>query len=377
MNNFQFMPYALLGFLISLGSFKFLISRGVGHILYIRSEKSTSQARLLGGLPLAISTLIYFLVSSGTYTQALASLLPALIITCYGFYDDKYELRARLKLAFQILSIGIFAISVAHQISGISYLVSASLIWFFGMALVNGANLLDGLDTMTIKTAGSILLGFAVVSLLKENQFAFGLSIVSILSLAAFYPFNKEPAKIYLGEIGGSFLGLTFLILGFSNYVSLTKTHSLIGSLSYGLLLCSLPINELAISFLRRIWAGKSPFRGDRLHLHHILRSKYKLSASTTSTAIAIGNLLIFFLTFPIAEVFSPTIGLITNVTLSVSAYIYLCKKSWIASKISESEQNPFRHFANKPIMLINTKEMEDTHVFICYDQIDKQKKAA
>lgn len=372
---FPFM-IACLNFIFSFAGYQYLITRKPSNFFYIRSEKSSSHAHLLGGLPLALN-IIAVLFMNISDQQAITTLLPALIITGYGFYDDKYEMRARLKLIFQASAVGIFAFTIAPSISVVNPVVSVGVIGFFGMALVNGTNLLDGLDTMTLKTAGTSLIGFVVVSYISNNPFALTLSLSTLMSLAAFYYFNKEPAKLYLGEIGGSFIGLITLVLGVSNYISLSKGHSAIGSFAYVLILTSLPLNELGISFLRRIWAKKSPFRGDRLHLHYVLGSKYKLSASATATSIASGNLIILAISLPIAEYISPSLGLVVNIFLSLGTYIYLCKDAWMASKSKDENRNPFRHLINKPVVLVNSKDMEDATVIICYENFDQKKKAA
>lgn len=367
---------ACLNFIFSFAGYQYLITRKPSNFFYIRSEKSSSHAHLLGGLPLALNVIAVLFINVSDQ-QAMTALLPALIITGYGFYDDKYEMRARLKLIFQASAVGIFAFSVAPVISVVNPLITIGIVGFFGMALVNGTNLLDGLDTMTLKTAGTSLIGFVIVSYISNNSFGLTLSLSTLMSLAAFYYFNKEPARLYLGEIGGSFIGLVTLMLGVSNFISLSKSHSPIGSFAYVLILTSLPLNELGISFLRRIWAKKSPFRGDRLHLHYILGSKYKLSASKTATSIAAGNLLILAISLPIAEKISPSLGLIVNIILSVGTYIYLCKDAWIESKSKDENRNPFRHLINKPVVLINSKDLEDSRVIICYENFEQKKKAA
>lgn len=365
----------VLSFIFSLAGYQYLITLQPGSIFYVRSEKSTSAARLLGGLPLAAAVCIFLFYNVSDH-QAAVTLIPAIIITAYGFFDDKYEMRARLKLIFQIMGVGLVSLFSASMYSD-SIALTVPVMFIFGMALVNGSNLLDGLDTMTIKTATSTLLGFFAVSYITKNSFALNLSVVAIASLNAFYFYNKEPAKLYLGEIGGSFIGLTFLVLGFSNFITLNKTHSPIGSLAYVLLLCSLPLNELGISFVRRLWSRRSPFRGDRLHLHHILRSRFHFSASQTSTVIAAGNLVILAITLPIAENVSPTLGLFSNVFLSLGLYIWICKDTWAASKACEEEQNPFRHFINKPVILVNTKDLDESAVIICFNEELKEKKFA
>ncbi|MBA3679356.1 undecaprenyl/decaprenyl-phosphate alpha-N-acetylglucosaminyl 1-phosphate transferase, partial [Candidatus Saccharibacteria bacterium] len=70
--------------------------------------------------------------------------------------------------------------------------------------------------------------------------------------------YNFHPAKIFNGDSGAYFLGMTLGIIAiFSG-----------GKLATAALVLGVPIIDALWAALRRILAGRSPFSADRGHLH-------------------------------------------------------------------------------------------------------------
>ena len=82
-----------------------------------------------------------------------------------------------------------------------------------------------------------------------------------------FFPYNLNPAKIFMGDTGATFLGFTLAVLSIQG---LFKMYAVI-SFFVPFLIFGLPIFDTAFAMLRRILAGKSPMEADRGHLHHRL----------------------------------------------------------------------------------------------------------
>ena len=82
-----------------------------------------------------------------------------------------------------------------------------------------------------------------------------------------FFPYNLNPAKIFMGDTGATFLGFTLAVLSIQG---LFKMYAII-SFFVPFLIFGLPIFDTAFAMLRRILAGKSPMEADRGHLHHRL----------------------------------------------------------------------------------------------------------
>jgi len=109
-----------------------------------------------------------------------------------------------------------------------------------------------------------------------------------------FLVFNFNPAKIFLGEGGSLFVGY---ILGILAIVSN-------GKIAVTLLILGIPLLDAAWVILRRIFIEKkSPFKGDKKHLHFRL-----LDAGLTQRQAV---LLLYFITFSfgLAALFSQSFG--------------------------------------------------------------------
>tara|TARA_B100000686_G_C16669265_1_gene905431 strand:- start:900 stop:1346 length:447 start_codon:yes stop_codon:yes gene_type:complete len=70
-----------------------------------------------------------------------------------------------------------------------------------------------------------------------------------------------------MGDSGSTFVGFSIACLG----VLLSQGELSLMSPVTGLWLVAVPIYDVFTSMFRRIFRGKSPFKPDRYHLHHIL----------------------------------------------------------------------------------------------------------
>ena len=82
-----------------------------------------------------------------------------------------------------------------------------------------------------------------------------------------FLPYNLNPAKIFMGDTGSTFLGF---ILASVSIQGLFKFHMLI-SFAVPFLMLGLPIFDTCFAILRRVSKGQSPMTPDRGHIHHRL----------------------------------------------------------------------------------------------------------
>ena len=82
-----------------------------------------------------------------------------------------------------------------------------------------------------------------------------------------FMPYNLNPAKMFMGDTGATFLGY---ILATMSIQGLFKFYAVI-SFAVPFLILGLPIFDTAFAFIRRIAHGQSPMHADRGHIHHRL----------------------------------------------------------------------------------------------------------
>ena len=352
--------------------------------LTIPARKSTTNAVQLGGLPISLTIFfssLYLIYSSSRIDGNFELVLSrwsycSLFIIAYGYLDDRFELRPIVKLIMQLFCVLSFALLTAEIFTRYQSVLSFLIVFVWGMGTVNGSNLLDGLDTLTIKLTTSILLFYFCCSLIFQIPPLMWVTCMIAAGILSFYFFNREPAKVHLGEIGGSYMGMSFLLLSSFLYLGLIPKYGHIESCGMALLPLTLPMVELGISFLRRIYNRKSPFRGDRLHVHHILKNYHNFSASISSSIMMLGHLFSLTVSGLVAYAINPWLGYFCHLTLMISMYLSIGVKYWKGSDTLDlSAKSIFQYLRKKDVMIIDSSKIDDFQITIMegeeYDEND------
>ncbi len=371
---------AISTFLFCLGSYAFLNSmrKRTGGFLYklfyISARKSSTDAMQFGGLPLAIGLIMVWILfgrfgaslfsqDSSFSTIFFHAIIPGTLITIYGYFDDKFELRPIIKLLTQFIVVTVYALFTSRTLYPEFSSVSFLIVSFFGLGVINGKNLLDGLDTLTIKLSLVSYMHFVILGLFFHIPTVTAVALISVAPLFAFYFFNREPAKIHLGEIGGTFIGLSLIVLSSLLHRGIIVAHSatMAQATLFALIPLSLPMAELSISFLRRMVNGRSPFSGDKFHVHHILRNYWKWSASKVATVMALVYLCITVISLACSFLIHPLGGYIAKVLLLGGAYFYVGRKYWFGkNKLDFSAKSLFHFIRKKDVMILETAIIDE-----------------
>ena len=225
----------------------------------------------MGGLAIFFAFLIAVLCFAGIDRELRGILLGATIIVVLGILDDILTLKALPKFAVQIVAAVIAVLHgcrIEHFMgfrlaTWLSYPVS--VIWI--VAITNAVNFIDGLDGLAAGvsaiSAGSML----VVALLVPDYNSAILLAAIVGACAGFIPYNFNPAKIFMGDTGATFLGY---ILATLSVTGLFKMYAII-SFAVPFLILGVPIFDICFAFLRRIAKGQNPMKADRGHVHHRL----------------------------------------------------------------------------------------------------------
>jgi len=233
----------------------------------------------LGGLAIFLGFLISVLIFAQIGKEMQGILIGAVIIVILGIVDDVKSLPAKLKLAVQLIA-AFIAVSHGVMIEVINNpnIFSENPYWVLGIwswpitviwivAITNSVNLIDGLDGLAdgVSTIGALTM-LILALILGEGDIALICGAL-VGACVGFMPYNMNPAKIFMGDTGSTFLGF---VLGTLSVQGLFKYYAVI-SFVVPFIILGLPILDTTVAFTRRILRGQSPMTADRSHIHHKL----------------------------------------------------------------------------------------------------------
>ena len=237
----------------------------------------TAATPRLGGAAIAAGFFLSALAFTAPSSVLTGVLRASLLVALMGAADDCFSLRAPLKLALQLLAallawragarIDVLTLPFAggRCVSLGAWGLPLTLLWM--LACTNAVNLIDGLDGLA---AGVTAIG-ALSLLLVAAAAGEGEIAVLLAALAGgclgFLPYNRSPARIFMGDTGSQLLGF---VLGAASTAGMFKSHAAL-SFFVPLFALGLPLFDTVFAFSRRALRGKNPLRADRGHIHHRL----------------------------------------------------------------------------------------------------------
>ena len=255
------------------------ISMKVGAIDYPKARGMHQKPMpRMGGLAIVIGfmftvLLLYRFVEFGETRKLIGFMIGATMIVVLGMFDDIYDLRARFKFFVQILA-ALVAIMSGIQIhvvmwpvtKALTYLsVPITLLWIVGVT--NAVNLIDGLDGLAAGVSSIAALCVMVLCILTGEEMAILLTAALAGSCLGFLPRNFNPAQIFMGDTGATFLGYTLAV---TSILGVFKGYAIL-ALVVSMLCLGLPIFDTIFAMVRRFAKHQPIMQADRGHLHHRL----------------------------------------------------------------------------------------------------------
>lgn len=234
----------------------------------------------MGGLAIFMGFVAACLIFAETSTPIMGMLIGAVIIAVMGAVDDIVALNAWVKLAGQIAAaivvircgVTFDAISNPNLLSddaiiyigwNVSYFLT--VIWIVGCT--NAVNLIDGLDGLAVGVSAISSLTMLFVALFVAEPVVSVILACVVGACVGFMPYNMNPAKIFMGDVGSQLLGF---VLATVSVMGMFKFHTIITFL-VPVMAMAVPLADTAFAFIRRILKGQSPFTADKGHFHHRL----------------------------------------------------------------------------------------------------------
>ena len=298
---------------------------------------------LIGGIGIYFAIAGIFLLAENIPLEIKWLLGSGGFLVIIGFLDDLLDIKPFFKLIGQIIAATIMCIGSDIYIRQIGILPNGDMVnigmigpfltVFVVVGMTNAFNFIDGIDGL----AG--LMAMIAVT-----------AVMLIITLTGGYVIHDESLGIFRGAIGGyllvnmaivtprkAFLGdAGSMLIGFViawilvYYSQLPPDRALPASMT--LWVVALPVIDTIIIMWRRMGKGKSPFKPDRRHLHHIFQ-RFGFTALQTLAVICLLSIGLTTVGL-IAYMLGGDAGASLLFVGLIIAYHYIIKHSWRISSL-------------------------------------------
>lgn len=251
-------------------------ARGLGLIDRPNDRSSHKQPTVKGGGVVFSSVFLFFLLLFYLWVPGFKAASAMVLIVCplvliVGWLDDRFNLSALVRLFIHLVLSGLIisylsnGLEIEFQLLFLppnQWLNIVFTLLFLGW-FTNLYNFMDGADGMAAGTgmvASALLGGLSFYAGAHELG---GVYLLLAAAIAGFIPWNWSPARIFMGESGSYFLGITF------------ATLALVGKLKYDLSLYptivvfGLFIVDPTFTLIVRVSRGENPLRAHRHFAFH------------------------------------------------------------------------------------------------------------
>lgn len=374
--EFQIISSLIISLIISIASIPVIINISKLKDLMAEIELRSSHEKLtptLGGVAIFAATLISYFIWDNPYEGHEIHLAVADLIILFflGIKDDILILSPKKKLLIQIaasillITLGDLRINSLYGLLGVNnipYFLSIIFTTFIFISLINAINLLDGIDGLagTVGVMASICFGYLFFNLGLFAHATLAFSLAG--SLIGFLRYNwSTKNKIFMGDTGSLIVG--FLLSFFAvKYIILNSDYLYNPQLGndapiLAMLILILPLFDTLRMFTIRLLAFKSPFEGDRNHLHHILIDQ-GISHMAATILLVGGNCLLLFVYFVFSPKFTNYEFIVTTILLFST---YCAVAFFLAKRIINVDRVKFTKIDKiKRLQLMDEKKIKE-----------------
>lgn len=231
-----------------------------------------------GGIAVLLAAAVAATIGAGFATLApgdgtrLAAVLGAAgVLALLGFVDDVRPLPAMPRLLVQLLcmAVGVFMLPEGTRLFGFLPLgVERVLLVLAGTWFINLTNFMDGMDWMTVAELVPITAALALLWSLGALPPVAGLVALGLLGgLLGYAPFNRPPARLFLGDVGS--LPLGFLI-AYGLFALAGSASADSGALAGAIILPLYYIADSGITLVWRLMRGERVWEPHRSHFYQV-----------------------------------------------------------------------------------------------------------
>jgi UDP-GlcNAc:undecaprenyl-phosphate GlcNAc-1-phosphate transferase len=254
------------------------------------------QIPLIGGISIFTAVLAASLLWLPNTLELRMYLIASAMMVFIGALDDKYDLKVRIRIIGQIIIASLMIYGVGGYISSLGDLfafgdielgpIGIVFTYFAIIVVINAYNMVDGIDGLVGSLSLNTFTAIALLFLMSGNTNYLSYPLILATATLPYLMFNlgflqKQTKKIFMGDAGSMFIGLSVIWL-----LSMgTQGENASFRPVTALWICAVPLMDMLAIVMRRYRKGKSPFKPDRDHLHHILQ---RAGLNTKQTLIII-----------------------------------------------------------------------------------------
>lgn len=283
MSDFPIFPASVVAFTITLAFMLALrpLAKSVGLVDRPGGRKfHVGDVPIIGGLAMFTGVLAGVAVVGIADINSFRIVFAFLLLVLIGAIDDKYGVPPAVRVLVQTAAVLIVTFGSGLTITSIGnvfgigevslgpFALLATLL--VGLTVMNAYNLVDGVDGLAGILALIALIAVAVVGDLNASSTV--ISVIVAATIFGFLIFNfpiiaNRSVRSFMGDAGSILLGFTVF------WATLGVSQGENASISpiVGLWFAAIPVFDCLTCFVRRLRAGKSPFRAGRDHFHHTL----------------------------------------------------------------------------------------------------------
>ncbi len=230
-----------------------------------------------GGVAIVIAIVVFSVFYLAWFKAMQDFILGAgaalLLVAAVSFFDDRRHIRVAYRLAAHVLG------AILLLVGGMSLrtIILPDADWMFAPVLgvlisllfiiwmINLYNFMDGMDGLA---GGMAMIGFATLALfgwLAGNEMYATFGMIIAAASAGFLCFNFPPARIFMGDVGSSALGLLAAMF------SLWGARDGIFPFWVPLLIFSPFIMDASVTLLLRLWRREPVWLAHKSHFYQQL----------------------------------------------------------------------------------------------------------
>ncbi|MEX2164786.1 MAG: glycosyltransferase family 4 protein [Sulfuricaulis sp.] len=214
------------------------------------------------------------ILSALNVNQDLAGIgISILLVAGISFIDDRYSIFPIFRLVVHVAAAAVVLYSgfilTTVEFPGFEWnwpiVVGAVILVLFVTWMINLYNFMDGMDGLA---GGMSVIGFgffAMMGWITGHEIFLSVSLITAAATAGFLAYNFPPARIFMGDVGSSTLGLLAATL------SLWGSRDGVFPFWIGILVFSPFIMDATVTLSRRLLRNEKVWQAHKTHFYQLL----------------------------------------------------------------------------------------------------------